>query len=176
MIFLARNRKEEFFGIVLILLGVLLRLLPHPWNFTPTTAIALFSGVVLSPGIALTVPMIVMILSDLILGPHTLYALTWGSFFLVCLLGLWIRQKASVRHIFLGTLGASLLFFIVTNLGVFIFQDMYTKDFSGLLTCYVMALPFFRNMLLGDLFFTGVFFGIFMLALRKKTKDACHRA
>ncbi|OIO39084.1 MAG: hypothetical protein AUJ71_01555 [Candidatus Omnitrophica bacterium CG1_02_49_16] len=159
----SENKWQEALGIFLVLVGVTMRVLPHPDNFTPVTAIALFSGVVLAPQIALGLPLIVMIASDLILGPHALYPLTWGSFFLVSLLGVAIRKDARISRIFLGTLGGSLLFYLVTNLGVFLFQAMYEKSLSGLVQCYVMALPFFRNSLLGDLFFSGLFFGVFAL-------------
>ena len=152
---------ENFLGLALVIAGVLMRLAPHPANFTPLAAIALFSGVVLAPRIALFLPPIIMIASDLIIGPHALYPLTWGSFFLVSLLGLAIRDNAKVRWLFLGTLGGSLLFFVITNLGVFFFQNMYEKSWQGLAQCYLMALPFFRNSLLGDLFYSVLLFGAF---------------
>ncbi len=157
----SENRRENFLGFFLVIIGVLMRLLPHPDNFTPVTAIALFSGVALAPQIALFLPLIIMIASDIVIGPHALYPLTWGCFFLVSLIGVSIRSDAKVNRIFLGTLGGSLLFFIVTNLGVFLFQNMYEKSWRGLAQCYVMALPFFRNALLGDLFFSALLFGVF---------------
>jgi len=159
----SENTWEEILGIFLVLSGVLLRISPHPSNFTPVMAIALFSGVVLSPSIALVIPLIVMIVSDLVIGPHALYPLTWGSFFLVSLLGVAIRKNTKISRIFFGTLGGSFLFYLVTNLGVFLYQDMYEKSLSGLFRCYLMALPFFRNSLLGDLFFSSLFFGVFFI-------------
>ena len=161
MLFKSENKFENALGIFLVGIGVLLRVLPHPANFTPVTAIALFSGVVLAPQIALVLPLIVMIASDLLLGPHALYPLTWGSFFLVSLLGVGLSRDVRPGRIFLGTLGGSTLFFVITNLGVFLFQNMYEKSWTGLVQCYVMALPFFRNSLLGDLFYSAVFFGVF---------------
>ena len=164
MILRSEKQLETVFGIFLVTIGVFLRLVPHPSNFTPVTAIALFSGVVLAPEIALVVPLIIMIASDLLIGPHALYLLTWGSFFLVSLLGLAIRKNTKWSRIFLGTLGGSLLFYLVTNLGVFLYQGMYEKSLAGLFQCYVMALPFFKNSVLGDLFFSVVFFGVFTAA------------
>lgn len=157
----SENGFENLLGIGLVVVGVVMRLLPHPGNFTPVTAIALFSGVVLAPQIALFLPLIIMIASDLLIGPHALYPLTWGSFFLVSLLGLSIRGNAKGGRIFLGTLGGSIIFFIITNLGVFIFQNMYEKSWQGLAVCYTMALPFFRNTLLSDLLFSALLFGVF---------------
>ncbi len=159
----SENRKEEWLGLALVVAGVVLRLLPHPDNFTPVTALALFSGVILSPALALSVPILVMMASDLVIGLHSLVLVTWGSFFAVTLMGMAVRKKPAVSGIFFGTLGGSVLFFIVTNLGVFLFQNMYPKNFSGLIECYVMAIPFFRNSLLGDLFFSAALFSLFAL-------------
>ncbi|OIO37124.1 MAG: hypothetical protein AUJ72_05135, partial [Candidatus Omnitrophica bacterium CG1_02_46_14] len=144
-------------------------------NFTPVMAIALFAGVVLTPQTALILPLIVMIASDLLIGPHMLYPLTWGSFFLVGLMGVAIRSNAKISRIFLGTLGGSILFYVVTNLGVFFYQGMYEKSFQGLAQCYLMALPFFRNSLLGDLFYSGLFFGIFFFAKNYSHKLATQK-
>lgn len=159
----SENSREQIAGILLIIVGVALRLLPHAENFTPVTAIALFSGVVLSPAIALTVPLIVMIISDLIIGPHDLFLLTWGSFFLITLLGVSIRRNPKWNRIFFGALGGSVFYFIATNLGVFLFENMYPKTWAGLVECFVMAIPFFRNSLISDLFFTALFFTLFVL-------------
>ena len=174
MIYRAENRKEEILGLFLVLIGVVLRIMPHPENFTPVTAIALFSGMVLSPALALTIPLFVMILSDLFLGSHPLFFLTWGSFFAVSLIGCFLRNDAGPKKIFFGTLAGSLLFFIVTNLGVFLFQNMYSKSFSGLIECYVMAVPFFRNSLAGDFFYVALFFIVFSL-LKSRSNSIIHQ-
>lgn len=166
------GQRVAFF---LIAAGILVRMLPHPANFTPLTALSIFSGAVLSPGIALTVPLIVMIASDILIGPHPLFWLTWGSFFLTVLIGLWVRRKRGVARIFFGTVAGSVLFFVVTNLGVFLFQDMYTKDLPGLIQCYLMALPFFGNSFLGDIFYSAVFFGIFGLLMSSGSKHIQHK-
>jgi len=159
----SENKREEFLALALVLIGVLLRILPHPLNFTPVMAIALFSGVVLSPGLALSVPLLVMMASDLVIGLHSLVFLTWGAFALAVFIGLWVRKSPSASKVIFGTLAGSVLFFIITNLGVFLFQDMYPKNAEGFIQCYVMALPFFRNFLLGDLFFSALFFTVFAL-------------
>jgi hypothetical protein len=164
MIFRSENRHEEIAALFLAAAGVLLRLLPHPANFTPVMAVALFSGVALPASLALWVPLLVMIASDLVIGPHPLFWLVWGCFLLTAVLGVCIRPKAGAGRVFLATLAGSVIFFVVTNLGVFLFQDMYPKNISGVIECYVMALPFFRNTLLGDLFFSFCFFSVFFLA------------
>ena len=155
------KRFEQYFALFLILIGMGVRLVPHAANFTPLTALALFSGTVLSPGAALTVPLAAMMASDLVIGPHDLFWLVWGSFFLTVCIGFWVKQNPGIRNILLGTFAGSLLFFVLTNLGVFLFENMYPKNQAGLAECFVMALPFFRSSLLGDFFYSGVLFGIF---------------
>ncbi len=157
----SENSFEQKAAVLFVVLGVALRLLPHPENFTPVTAIALFSGVTLSPLLAVTIPLIIMIASDLLIGAHSLYWLTWGSFLAVTLLGLWIRRSAVPSRILFGTLAGSVFFFVATNLGVFFFEGMYPKTWAGLVECFTMAVPFFRNSLLGDLFYASVLFSAF---------------
>ncbi len=160
----SENIREQIIGILLVVFGVSLRLLPHADNFTPVTAIAYFGGVVLSPAIALTVPLIVMIASDILIGPHDLFLVTWGSFFIVSLIGVGIRKNAKWTRVLFGAVGGSVFYFLSTNLAVFFFQNMYPKTWAGLVECFVMAMPFFRNSLLGDLAYTAAFFGLFFMA------------
>ena len=164
--FRSQNGFEQITALVLIALGVVFRVLPHPDNFTPVTAIAVFSGVTLSPALAFTVPLIVMMASDLLIGPHPLFWLVWATFVLVTWLGQAVRAKNDLLPVAFATLGGSALFFVLTNLGVFLFQDMYPKSAAGLVECFALALPFFRNSLAGDFFYTAVLFLIFELARR----------
>ncbi len=173
---MTERKFQQTAALLLILAGILIRVLPHPANFTPLTALALFSGTVLSPGLALTVPVAAMIASDLVLGPHPLFWLTWGCFLLTVLIGFWVRNRRSVLRIAAGTLAGSVLFFLLTNLGVFLFQDFYEKSWTGLAQCYAMALPFFRNSLLGDIFYTAVFFGVWHLAGNYSRKTSGEKA
>ncbi len=160
------------FALFLIISGMALRLLPHPSNFTPITAIALFSGGLFPAALALTVPLLLMIGSDILIGPHDLFILTWGCFFLVSLIGLRIKNNLNPGKIFYGTLAGASIFFIVTNLGVFLFQSMYSKTWAGLGQCFWLALPFFRNSLAGDLFYSFVLFGLFAVATKPAQKNA----
>lgn len=164
MIFRSENKLEQGVAIVLIILGVASRLLPHPGNFTAVVAVALFSGVTLSPGLALTVPLIVMAASDLFFEPHSLFLLMWGAFVLTTWIGIRLRGNPKFGRILLGSFAGSLLFYFISNLGVFIFQDMYPKTAAGLVQCYVMALPFLKNSLLANLLYVPALFGAFALA------------
>lgn len=163
-----KNAKtiELFIAILFIITGVALRLLPHPANFVPIGALALFSGVYLSARLALFVPISAMLISDFFLGFYewqvglSVYACFLFSIFL----GLIIKKHKKWYTIMGGSLVGSLVFFLVTNFAVFIFTPWYHKSLAGFLRCYFLALPFFKNTLLGDLFYTGLFFGIYELA------------
>jgi hypothetical protein len=153
-------------ALALVTLGVLFRVLPHPDNFTPTMAIALFSGAVLAPSLAFSIPLLLMMASDLAIGLHPLFWLVWGSFLAVTLLGTWLKQRLGAGRMALATLSGSLFFFVTTNLGVFFFTAMYPKTWEGLLQCFAMAVPFFRNSLAGDVLYTFSFFAVYLAAQR----------
>ncbi len=167
--------------VTIILLAAVTRLVPHPWNFTPVTAMALFGGAYFSrKSVAFAVPLAAMVLSDLVLG-HTRYGFStffflilpfgYACFVLTVWLGLWIQQRHSVFRIGLCALGASTLHFLVTNfgfwlLGLWLPNPHYPLDLGGLLDCYIGGLAFFRNTLAGDGLYTFILFGGFALAQR----------
>lgn len=152
-------------AIALILLGVTFRFLPHPANVAPIAAVALFSGVVLRSRIAWIVPLAAMAASDAVIGFHTLIPFTWGCFVLTIFIGRWVCRSTNILTVIGGSLAGSVLFYIVTNAAVWAFTPLYEKTLSGLMLSYTMALPFFRNTILGDLFFTGVLFGLYAFAI-----------
>lgn len=142
--------KKQIVIIAFMLLAVLFRLLPHLPNFTPITAIALFGGLYFSnKSMAYLVPLFIMVLSDLFLGFHTISIVVYAAFLLVSFIGT-RTKKPSVFTILLS----SISFFIVTNFGVWLIG--YPKTWTGLVECYTLAIPFFRNSLLGDFFYSGV--------------------
>jgi hypothetical protein len=142
--------KKQLFIIAFMLIAVLFRLLPHLPNFTPITAIALFGGLYFSnKTMAYLVPLVIMALSDLFLGFHSISFVVYAAFIVVSFIGTQTK-KPSVFTILLS----SISFFIITNFGVWLIG--YPKTWSGLVECYTLALPFFRNSLLGDLFYSGV--------------------
>jgi len=156
---------EFIIALLFILIGVSLRLLPHAPNFTPIAAIALFGGVYFSKKIALILPVAAMLISDIFIGfyePKLMIAV-YGSFILSVVLGFWLKKHKSWYAIGGGAILSSTLFFLVTNFAVWAFAPWYAKNLSGIIQCYVMALPFFRNTLLGDLFYASVFFGAYEL-------------
>ena len=144
------NKVEMRVVFGLVVVALLTRLLPHPPNFAPITSIALFTGFhFVNKRLALFIPLICMFLTDLILGVHSLMPIIYLSFVLISMIGL------KAKSLSLGTvLSASSLFFIVSNLGVWYFY--YPLTWAGLSSCFILAVPFFINALMGDLFYTSV--------------------
>ena len=148
---------------LLIAVAIILRLVPHIPNVAPVAAIALFSGVYLGRKQALTIPLVAMFLSDLFIGFYTwqIMVAVYASFALTALIGFWVRERKSIPTVIGGGLAGSLAFFITTNFAVWAFGNMYPKTVSGIMSCYIAAIPFFRNSLLGDLFYVGILFGTY---------------
>jgi len=146
------------FGLIVI--GILLRFIPHIANFTPVAAIALFAGVYLNRNHALIVPLLIMIISDLFFGIHNVVAFTWGSFALVTLLGFWAKNHKTFLGIAYISVVSSILFYLITNFGVWI-MGWYPQTAKGLLDCYILGLPFLRTFSVATLVYTVVFFGAY---------------
>jgi hypothetical protein len=151
----------------MIVLAAALRLAPHPWNFTPVGAIALFSGaMVRDRRLAFLVPMLVMFATDLIIGFNKLSPLVYASFLLSVLIGRFLNQKRNLLRIGGATFLGALQFFLITNFGVWAFLDSYPHTGTGLAACYIAGLPLFWNTLAGDAVYATVLFGGFFLAER----------
>lgn len=144
--------------LTIILFAVILRLLPHPPNVAPITALALFGGVYLNKKYALIIPLIALLISDMFIGFHDTMIFVYGSFLISGLIGHYLKNHRNILHIATGTVLSSLLFFLITNLGVWIVGSMYPKTVSGLMQSYYMGIPFYRNTLIGDILYTGLFF------------------
>ncbi len=152
---------------LLIALATLCRLVPHPPNFTPVLAVALFGGAMLPRRTALAVLLWAMLLSDLALG----YPFGWmnlvvyGCFLAGVGLGRLLGVRSPWRRRIPATLTGSVIFFVVTNFAVWLDpSSFYERTFDGLVRCYGMAVPFFRNSLLGDLVWSVSLFGLHDLA------------
>jgi hypothetical protein len=160
-------------AIGLILAGILLRFAPHAPNFTPVAAIALFSGAYLNKKYSFAIPLLLMIISDIFIGLHNVVIFTWGAFILITFMGHWIKKHKNVFGILSMSLISSLLFYLVSNFGVWL-MGWYPHTLDGLIKCYIMALPFLRDFTLSTLIYSGVFFAIFELTanLVKDTKFA----
>ena len=147
--------------VLIILMAVVMRFLPHLPNMAPIAAMALFGGVYFNKKYALILPIVIMFLSDIFLGFHNTILFVYGSFLLTGIIGIILKKHNNFKWILGGTIISSVLFFIITNFGVWLMNmgDMYAKNLTGLVQCYVMAIPFFRNTLMGDLIYSGMMFG-----------------
>lgn len=171
----------------MILAAALTRVMPHPWNFSPVEAIALFGGAYFaSRSLAIVVPLVAMFASDLALagihgGTYATYFVSM-SFWLVyaCIalssvLGFGLRGKVNGVRVLGYSLMGSVLFFLITNFAAWIGSSMYPQNVAGLLAAYIAGIPFFQGTLLGTLFFSALLFGGFSLlrhrmpALRAQT-------
>ncbi len=144
-----------------------MRFLPHLFNVTPVMAVALLSGFHFrNRSIGLLVPLVSMLLSDIFIGLHALMFFTYTPILISVFLGNWMRsrshnQRWPIKESLKLSVFGSILFFAVSNLGVFALSGIYPLNFIGLSACYVAALPFFERSLFGDLMFTGVLFSIY---------------
>lgn len=175
------NLELYFSFVVVVLSAIFMRLIPHVPNVAPIAALALFSGVMVPGWMGLIIPFIVMVVSDLFLGFHATIPFVYGSFLLIVGIGYSIRKNISPLKVGLGSFAGSILFFMITNFGVWITSSMYEKSAAGLLYCYEMGLPFFRNTILGDIFYTVIFFAgyrilrlLFVLMLPARRRTARH--
>ena len=167
--------KKTLTLISIILVAAICRLFPHAPNFTPLAAIALFSGAYISNRLlAVAMPIVAMLLSDALMGFNgwvfteqvvTVYA----TYTLIALAAFALRNNKSAIRVGLGSLSASIFFFITTNFatwmgGYFHSPALYPMNGFGLTECFTAAIPFFQNTLAGDLFYSSVLFGAFYLA------------
>ena len=100
-----------------------------------------------------------MIIADLFLGFHGMMFWVYGSLILISMIGILLKNRTTLKNCAVATLGGSLLFFLVTNFGVWIISGFYEKSIAGLFTCYTMALPFFYNTLTGSVVYSAILFG-----------------
>jgi hypothetical protein len=145
------------------LLTVVLRILPHAPNFTPVGALSLFIGAYFSGKSKFVLPVLIMGVSDFFLGfyDYRLMFVVYGSLLVVVGLGSLMHNRVSSLKIGLGALGGTTLFFLLTNLAVWGLASWYPPTIGGLITAYMMGLPFLKMTLLGDLFYSAVFFGAY---------------
>ena len=156
---------------VLILIAILSRLIPHAPNFTAVGAVALFAGYLYSSRRdALLISMGAILISDLYLGFYPGMLWVYGAFALTVLLGALMKIKTVSKFSWIqaGTFNASaaVLFFIVTNFGVWLSSGMYAHTITGVGECFVAAIPFFGNTLASQMIFAGALFAAHRLHLR----------
>jgi hypothetical protein len=180
-------KPRPWFLIGMVLLAVALRLVPwflgrffgmstdpqtstYPWNFSPLPAICLFGAAFYQDRrLSYLVPLSAYLLGDLGIGllsgnmKFAFYAnqpMVYGSFILMITIGFYMRKNRSVWAVGGTSFLGALLFFLITNFGVWALGNgmLYPHSISGLIKCYTMALPYFRNSLIGMMVFVPVLF------------------
>jgi hypothetical protein len=142
-----------------------LRLIPHPPNFSPIDAMALFSGAYLARRwVAFVAPLAALLLSDVVLGFYHGMATVYATVALIVMIGWWVSSRPSAVRIGAAAVASSVLFFVITNCGMWLFSGFYPVTYAGLVACYTAAIPFFQNTIAGDLFYTVLLFGGFRIA------------
>jgi hypothetical protein len=154
-----------------VLAAVIMRLLPHPWNMTPVGAMFRFSGATFRrKWDSLLIPLAALLVSDYAVI-HVLYAgrygwfspYSWAGFLLVGIIGWALRDRITYATVATGSLAGSVVFFVISNFGVWAAGQLYPHTWTGLATCYLAGLPFFRNTAIGDMIYAGLMFGSYVL-------------
>jgi hypothetical protein len=154
-------------AVLMIAVCAALRVAPHPWNFTPVGAMAIFSGAIIRDRrLAFFVPILTLFLGDVFIGFHKLMPIVYASFLVSVAIGFWLRDRRTAPRIAGATLLGAIQFFVVTNFAVWQFGLFYPHTRAGLLACYVAGIPFFWNTLAGDAVYATLLFGGFALAER----------
>ena len=162
---------------LILLIAVASRMLPHPNNFAPMGAMALFGAAYFNRKyFGILLPVLATWISDLFIN-NIIYAkyyptFTWfyegfywqyGTYILIGLFGIFLFKKVTLPRLLVGSLSSSLIFFFITNLSCWYNNPMYSKDIKGILDCYLMGLPFLKGTLMGDFFYSSILFTAFVL-------------
>ncbi len=165
-----KRNRELLLLLFLIIAVAFMRIVINLPNVSPVAAIALFGATYIKrKELALLLPVVILFVSDLIIGLYSpvLMAGVYGSYVLIVLLGFIMRKNINIFIVTGSSLGASVVFFLVTNFTVWAEGLWYPLNIEGLISCFVMALPFFRYEVLGTLVFTAFFFGSYALVTKK---------
>jgi hypothetical protein len=155
------NKNKIFIILSLLGLGAMARLIPHAPNFAPVAAIAIAASLCLNKKWSVILPMGALFVSDLLIGFYDwkLMAVVYVSFGMIGIFSWLLKKHGNFLNVVATSLGASVFFFLITNLAVWFFSAWYPKTLAGLALCLEAGLPFFRNTLMGDLFYTTVLCG-----------------
>ena len=185
---MSENKKRFAVLSGIVFVGIVSRLIPHMANIAPITAIALFAGAYfLDKKWGMIIPLLALFISDFILqiqywagitefpGFYNSMIFVYGAFALIVGVGYLMKDKINAFSVLGASLAASIIFFLVTNFGVWATMsettNFYPKTIAGLMMCYEAGLPFIRNTIIGDIIFTGALFGVFELITRNKNSN-----
>lgn len=168
-------RTSILIGVVLASLAIAWRIVNWQTEFAPNleivTAATLLGAAYLDRRVAIALPLVVMAASDWIIGNSPILIFTWSAWIILAIAGLVLRRwsNSPSRQILAATglgLAGSIGFFLYTNFGVWLIGGLYPRTLAGLAYCYLMGVPFYRTMLLGNLIFVPVAFTLAAAARR----------
>ncbi len=159
------------FAILLVIIGIFSRVIVHTPQFTATLAIALFAGMYLNKRLAWIVPVGMMLVTDMILGFHDTMLFTYGSMLAISAIGIFLKDRKSFGNVFAGSIGAALLFFVLTNFGAFL--TLYPRTWAGFQECYILAVPFFRSTLLSTVAYSMVLYAGYEALMKYQMGKSC---
>ena len=177
------TQQRTFLIIAFIAAAAIYRIIPfHVWNVAPIGAIALFGGAYLKKNWqAIAIPLAALFLGDLFLNNVTYKNMNpnftlfypgaiwvYASFALISVIGLTFLKKISTKNVLVASIAGSILFFMMSNFGVWLSSGMYPQTGAGLIACYVAAIPFVGSTLAGDLLFSAILFGVYELAQSRR--------
>ena len=149
------NLKKEIFPIGLILILALSRLMPHPDNFTPIIALAIMSSYFFrNINFSYAIMLFSMLLADFFIGFYSHMLFVYLSLFLIVLIFFKISKKINYKNLFIFSFFGSVIFFLISNFGVWLVGNLYERNINGLIECYFMAIPFFKNTITSTLIFS----------------------
>ena len=153
----------NWLAFAFVIAGVVLRVAPHPWNFTPIGAIALFGGAHFERRwLGVVLPLATMFIGDWFIGLHSLMPVIYATYALIAVIGMLLRERrTSIAFVGGASLLSSTIFYLTTNFAVWEIGTTYAHTAAGLVQCYVAAIPFFGNTIASDLLFTGIFFSVY---------------
>lgn len=169
------TQKIAFISVI-ILLAALTRILPHPFNFSPIAAMCLVGGAYFSNKIfAIIVPLLAVFVSDIIIMNFVYssdsfvflydgFYWPYATFALIAIMASFSLKKVTMPRVIGSSLGASIIFFVVTNFACWPGSTLYTQDINGIMACYAAGIPFFGGTVAGDLIYSGILFGAIELA------------
>ena len=165
------SMRAKLFTISAIIFALaIFRLMPHLPNVSPVAAMALFGGAYFADKrMAFIIPFLALFLSDLVLGLHNSMVFVYAGFALTVAIGFLLKDRVTLTNTAFATVVASVLFFLLTNLGAWLTSGLYAKSAEGLMQAYVAGIPFFQNSLLGNLVFVAVIFGGYQLLQKNVT-------
>ncbi len=169
--------KKEIFPISLILILAFARLIPHPPNFTPIITVAIMSGYLFrNIYLSFATLIIAMLLADSFIGFYDSIFFVYVALLFIVYIFYKISKKINFKNLFIYGFFGSLVFFLVSNFGVWalgspgVYDIPYEKNLKGLMECYVLAIPFLKNTLISTLLFTysAYLTNIFYFRISKK--------